>query len=63
MIRVAIFDDNKTIRNSIVLLSKTDERIEVVGIYSNSSRCIDVVLFACPDLVPVLGENNPRFKG
>src|SRR6201999_2468404 len=51
MIRVAIFDDNKHIRSSMVLLLTTDEDIEVVGVFSDASYCVEDLLICRPDIV------------
>jgi DNA-binding NarL/FixJ family response regulator len=49
--RVAIFDDNKNVRNSIELLLKTDPSIEVAGSFSHAMDCIEDVLECRPDIV------------
>ena len=50
-IRVAIFDDNKNIRNSISLLLNTDLAFEVVGVFSDARHCVQNVLTSKPDVV------------
>lgn len=50
-IRVAIFDDNKNIRNSILLLLKTEPDLEVVGSFSNARNCVDKVVECRCDVV------------
>ncbi|MDT3402338.1 response regulator transcription factor [Mucilaginibacter terrae] len=50
-IRVAIFDDNKNIRNSIILMLNTDPELEVVGIYPDARNCVDKLLLSKPDVV------------
>jgi DNA-binding NarL/FixJ family response regulator len=50
-IRIAIFDDNKNIRNSIILLLNTDPDFEVVGNFSTAQHCVENVLTSRPDLV------------
>jgi len=50
-IRVAVFDDNKNIRDSIVMLLHTDPQFDVVGIYNNADDCLKMVLHSCPDVV------------
>jgi DNA-binding NarL/FixJ family response regulator len=50
-IRIAIFDDNKNIRNSIILLLNTDPAFEVVGNFSTAQQCVENVLTSRPDLV------------
>jgi len=49
--RIAIFDDNKNIRNSIVLLLETEPSFEVVGVYSDARNSVDKVLECNPDVV------------
>ncbi|MET1057134.1 MAG: response regulator transcription factor [Pedobacter sp.] len=49
--RIAIFDDNKNIRNSIILLLKTDPSFEVVGSYGNALNCVEKVLLSKPDVI------------
>ncbi|RYY36884.1 MAG: response regulator transcription factor [Sphingobacteriaceae bacterium] len=50
-IRVAIFDDNKNVRNSIILLLNTDPSFEVVGNFSDAQHCVRNVLTSRPDVV------------
>jgi DNA-binding NarL/FixJ family response regulator len=50
-IRIAIFDDNKNVRNSIILLLNTDPDLEVVGNFSTAQHCVENVLTSRPDLV------------
>jgi len=50
-IRIAIFDDNKNIRNSIILLLNTDPAFEVVGTFSDAQHCVENVLTSRPDVV------------
>ena len=50
-IRIAIFDDNKNVRNSIILLLNTDPDFEVVGNFSTAQHCVENVLTSRPDLV------------
>jgi DNA-binding NarL/FixJ family response regulator len=50
-IRIAIFDDNKNVRNSIILLLNTDPAFEVVGNFSTAQQCVENVLTSRPDLV------------
>jgi DNA-binding NarL/FixJ family response regulator len=50
-IRIAIFDDNKNVRNSIILLLNTDPAFEVVGNFSTAQHCVENVLTSRPDLV------------
>jgi DNA-binding NarL/FixJ family response regulator len=50
-LRIAIFDDNKNIRDSISLLLNTVPDFEVVGIFSHGLDCIHDVKDCNPDLV------------
>jgi DNA-binding NarL/FixJ family response regulator len=50
-IRITIFDDNKNIRNSIILLLNTDPTFEVVGTFSDAQHCVENVLTSRPDVV------------
>ena len=50
-IRIAIFDDNKNIRNSIILLLNTEPGFEVAGSFCNAKSCLKDVLASKPDLV------------
>ena len=50
-LRIAIFDDNKNIRESISLLLATVPQFEVVGCFSHVLDCIDDVMFCKPDIV------------
>lgn len=50
-LRIAIFDDNKNIRESITLLLKTEASFEVVGSFSHVLDCVDDVKSCNPDVV------------
>ena len=50
-IRVAIFDDNKNIRNSIILLLNTDPTFEMAGTFSDAKNCVQDVLLSRPDVI------------
>lgn len=50
-IRVAIFEDNKTIRNSIQTLLQADLCFDVVGIFADAHDCVQQVLACNPDVV------------
>ena len=50
-LRIAIFDDNKNIRESISLLLKTQPDFEVVGSFSHVLDCVDDVKECQPDIV------------
>lgn len=50
-LRIALFDDNKNIRESISLLLKTNPAFEVVGVFSHVLDCIEDVKECNPDVV------------
>jgi DNA-binding NarL/FixJ family response regulator len=50
-LRIAIFDDNKNIRESITLLLQTQPEFDVVGSYSHVLDCVDDVKQCHPDIV------------
>jgi DNA-binding NarL/FixJ family response regulator len=50
-LRIAIFDDNKNIRESISMLLKTVKEFEVVGSYSHVLDCVEDVKECRPDVV------------
>jgi len=50
-IRIAIFDDNKNIRNSIPLLLSTEPSFEVVGSFRDAGRCVEEILAIRPDVI------------
>jgi DNA-binding NarL/FixJ family response regulator len=49
--RIAIFDDNKNIRESISLLLATVPGIEVIGSFSHVLDCVEDVRDCKPDIV------------
>ncbi|GGH72428.1 DNA-binding NarL/FixJ family response regulator [Filimonas zeae] len=50
-IKVVIFDDNKNIRNSIIMLLNTDPEFELVGTFTDAENCVEDVLACNPDVV------------
>jgi len=50
-IRIAIFDDNRNIRNSIAMLLNTELNFEIVGNFSDAHDCVSKVLSCKPDVV------------
>ena len=50
-LRIAIFDDNKNIRDSIRLLLNTVPDFEVVGLFSHGLDCVQDVKSCTPDVV------------
>src|SRR4051812_33691459 len=56
--RVAIFDDNTNVVNSIKLLLKSDATFEVVGTFDNTANCVAKVFSSRPDLVLMDIEMN-----
>lgn len=61
-IRIALFDDNKNIRNSIALLLNTDPDFEIVGSFSDARDCVNDVLRTMPDIV-LMDLEMPGVKG
>ena len=49
--RIAIFDDNKNIRNSIVLLLSTDPIFEIVGTFGMAGNFLEKVSQCRPDVI------------
>lgn len=50
-LRIAIFDDNKNIRESISMLLETEAGMQVVGSFSHVLDCLDDVKASKPDVV------------
>jgi len=50
-LRIAIFDDNRNIRESIAMLLKMEDDFEVVGTFSNVLDCIDDIRSCKPDII------------
>ncbi|HEV7783201.1 MAG TPA: response regulator transcription factor [Chitinophagaceae bacterium] len=50
-LRIAIFDDNKDLRDSITLLLQTEKEFEVVGAFSHVLNCLDEIKACRPDIV------------
>lgn len=50
-VRIAIFDDNKNIRDSITMLLKTDKNLQVVGSFADVFDCVEDVKSCRPDVV------------
>ena len=50
-LRISIFDDNKNIRESIVMLLGTENDFEVVGSFSHVLDCLDDVKECKPDVI------------
>jgi DNA-binding NarL/FixJ family response regulator len=50
-LKIAIFDDNKNIRDSITLLLQTVPEFEVAGSFSNVLDCVDDIRECKPDIV------------
>ncbi|RFZ90265.1 DNA-binding response regulator [Mucilaginibacter conchicola] len=49
--RVAVFEENKNVRNNILNILRPEVSIEIVGIYNNVNNFIRNLLHAEPDLV------------
>ena len=50
-LRIALFDDNKNLRDSIALLLQTDPFFELTGSYSNVFTCLEDVEESKPDVI------------
>ena len=50
-LRIAIFDDNKNIRESIALLLKMEKEFEVVGSFAHVLNCHDDIVECKPDVI------------
>ena len=50
-LRIAVFDDNKNIRESIALLLSTSKNLDVVGSFSHVLDCVDDVKDCNPDII------------
>ena len=50
-LRIAIFDDNRNIRESISLLLSTVPEFEVVGSFAHVLDCVDDIRQCRPDVV------------
>lgn len=50
-IRIAIFDDNRNVRDSITLLLKTVPGLEVAGSFSHVLDCVEDVRSCRPDII------------
>lgn len=49
--KIAIFDDNKNIRNSIVSLLAMDISLEVVGVFSDAKNCVQNIINSKAEVV------------
>ena len=62
-LRIAIFDDNKNIRESIAMLLETEPNFEVVGSFSHVLDVIDDVKQCKPDIVlMIVAEMNSALR-
>lgn len=50
-LRIAIFDDNSNIRDSITLLLKTEKEFEVVGSFAHVLDCVSDIKACKPDII------------
>lgn len=61
-VRIAIFDDNKNIRDSITMLLETQPAFEVVGSFSHVLDCIEDVKECRPDVI-LMDIGMPEMSG
>src|SRR5688500_5997846 len=61
-LRIAIFDDNKNIRDSIKMLLDTEPEFEVVGSFSHVLDCVDDVK-ACNPSIILMDIEMPGMSG
>jgi DNA-binding NarL/FixJ family response regulator len=61
-LRIAIFDDNKNIRDSIAMLLKTEKDLEVVGSFAHVLDCLEDVKDCKPDVI-LMDIEMPGMKG
>lgn len=50
-IRIAIFDNNKNIRESIIMLLSADPIFEIVGSFEDAWNCLENVRISRPDII------------
>ena len=50
-LRIALFDDNKNIRDSISMLLNTEPEFEVAGIFAHVLDCVDDIKTCQPDII------------
>jgi DNA-binding NarL/FixJ family response regulator len=50
-LRIALFDDNKNLRESISMLLNTEPEFEMVGVFSHVLDCVDEVRECQPDII------------
>ena len=61
-LKVAIFDDNKNLRESIAILLSTSEEINVVGAFPNVLHCLENIRETSPDIV-LMDIEMPEMNG
>lgn len=61
-LRIAIFDDNKDVRESISLLLQTEKEFEVAGMFSHVLDCVKEVRACKPDII-LMDIEMPQMTG
>ena len=61
-IKVAVFDDNKTLRNGLKLLINSSENLTCVGVFENCLHVLDDIKSSNPDVV-LMDINMPHVNG
>jgi DNA-binding NarL/FixJ family response regulator len=61
-IKVAVFDDNKTLRNGLQLLINSSEKLSCVGVFENCLHVLEDIESTDPDIV-LMDINMPYING
>lgn len=61
-VKVAVFDDSKTLRNGLKLLINSSEKLTCVGVFENCLHVLDDISSSNPDVV-LMDINMPHING